>query len=119
MSMDKRTVTIWPGYELDRSALQRLYRERWLKVTQVEMCRLTGVKQPNLASHEIGTHPLDSVDAAFDAVGFKSWASSVATCDEEASMIEDMLTEDSGAEWMPGPMWKQLEEMREKKRGAA
>lgn len=114
-----RTTTIWPGYELSTTGLQKLYRERYLKISQTEMAILTGLKQPNIAAYECGKVKSPCVDNAYSMLGFSAWSASIATCDEEASMIEDMLIDDSGAEWMPGTMWAKLEEMRADKKAAS
>lgn len=124
MEKAKETTVIWPGYELPTGALQKLYRERWLKISQVEMVELTGAKQPYIAEVERCSGKLSEAQAAtvadaFDSLGFSRWAASVATCEEEASMVEDMILDDSGIEWMPGDKWRRIEHLRARKGGAA
>lgn len=102
------TIEIYHGYTFSSHLLQKLYRERYLKLSQCDMSKLTGIRQPNLAAHESGRHLLDSVDAAFDSVGFNRWASSVATCAEEAEMIADLIDPTSREEYLTEQQLEQL-----------
>lgn len=95
----ERTITIM-GREYETTALQKLYRERYLKITQTQMSKLTGQQQPNIAAHEIGKSVKPCIDRAFDMLGFSKWASSVVTCKEEAEMLADLLDPTSGLEYL-------------------
>lgn len=108
-------ITIFPGYDLPSHELQKLYRERYLKISQCEFCAVTGIKQPNLSAHESGHNPQAHVDKAFEQLNFGRWARSVATCEEEASMIEDMLDETSRLEYMTEAQIETLYSMRKRR----
>lgn len=113
---------IW-AEQVPTHALQKLYRERYLKISQVEFCSLTGTKQPNLSAHENGKEPFEplgaavdeKIDAAFDALGFQRWAEHVATSPEEVGMLQDLLDEDSGCSFMNSEQMAALRRMRWKK----
>ena len=98
------------GHEFPIHALQRLYRERYLKISQLQFCDLTGVKQPHLSAHEAGIPGkwLNSICRAYDSCGFARWLGYVATTPDEAEMLADLLDPDSGLQWLSGPQAEKL-----------
>ena len=87
------------GREYKTAKVHQLFRERFLKLSQLQFCRLfPSIKQPNLSAHESGDDSkwLNSIARAYNACGFDRWLDQVATSPEEAELIAELLDEDSG-----------------------
>lgn len=115
MKYEKTVLIMGDGFDVN--VLQVIYRECYLKISQIEFCELTGIKQPNLSAHEKLERPefYDSVCAAFESLGFYRWLCYVATSPDELAMLHELADTESGSLYLTQSQWKKLQKMRKQK----